>query len=120
MWNAFNNKYNLFKKNPVNQLKDKSKEAISNVMEMYNEVRDQQFNSQFDKNKFQKFDNFNDNLTFGLHYVDNFTSYPIGHFIANHGRDVRSNYEFNYQRSPFQDKFDRSWDAYKKATEYDY
>ena len=64
MWNAFNNKYNPFKKNPVNQLKDKSKEAISNAMEMYNEVRDQQFNSQFDKNKFQKFDNFNDNLTF--------------------------------------------------------
>ena len=34
MWNAFNNKYNPFKKNPVNQLKDKSKEAISNIMEM--------------------------------------------------------------------------------------
>ena len=91
MWNAFNNKYNPFKKNPVNQLKDKSKEAISNAMEMYNEVRDQQFNSQFDKNKFQKFDNFNDNLTFGLHHTDNFTSHYIGHFISNHGREVRSN-----------------------------
>ena len=39
---------------------------------------------------------------------------------STHGRMVRQNYQDIYARNPIPDKFDRAFDSYKKATEYDY
>ena len=93
---------------------------IQSGIEVNNECRDLLFNRQFPNSKPDTIDKFNNFVTDSLYFADNFTRYPVGHFAALYGRDVRDNYQFNYQRSPFPDKFERSWDAFKKATEFDY
>ena len=53
MWSAFNNKYNLFKKNPVNQLKDKSKEKpilLMNFNENIDKASERSKNNKNNKN----------------------------------------------------------------------
>ena len=100
---------------------DKAKDIFCGLMEDINEYEDNIYNKKHSTgNKFEKIDKFNNFVDNSLYLADNFTSLPYGHFASNYGRVVRDNYEFQYQRSPFNDKFDRAFDAYKKSTEFDY
>ena len=65
------------------------------------------------------FDRMNNNITKGLYYADDkLGTAMIGHGIATAGRVTRDNYELYHQRSPFSDPFERSYDAFDKATNF--
>ena len=120
MFGIFQNLFNPAKKSSGEKFFEKLSSGIQSGIEVNNECRDLLFNRQFPNSKPDTIDKFNNFVTDSLYFSDNFTRYPVGHFAALYGRDVRDNYQFNYQRSPFPDKFERSWDAFKKATEFDY
>ena len=120
MFGYLNNHFNPIKKDFYDNFRERLDTGIKNINETNNECRDYLYNRQFPGEQFKKIDTFNNSVSETLYNIDNFTSFPIGHFAATYGRDVRNNYVLNYERSPFTDNFERSWDAFKKATEYDY
>ena len=125
-YNAYNsnNSYNPFnpssyKTNYTGRIKDSIYNLPNNFLEKYNEINDNDFNSRHPNSQADVFDKMNDYLTKGLYQVDNFGTGCLGHGIATAGRITRNNYEINYERSPFTDKFERAYDAYDKATNID-
>ena len=114
----FINRFNPFTNN-LDMFKFKSDGATLGANETYNEYCDTVYNKTHPGN-FEQIDKFNNWVTDSLYFVDNFTKIPYGHISATLGRGYRDNYELNYERSPFNDNFERSFDAFKKATEYDY
>ena len=120
MFRNFFNNFNPIKRTFEDNLKERLDTGTKNIIETNNDCRDYLYNKQFPGKQFEKIDNFNNSITELMYSADNFTKVPIGHFAATYGREVRNNYVMNYERSPFTDNFDRSWDAFKKATEYDY
>ena len=122
-YNAYNSNNSSSSFNPISYLNKSSgriKDSIytlqNDFSEKYNENRDNDFNSRHPNSKGDVFDKMNNHLTKGLYAVDNFGTGCLGHGIATAGRVTRSNYEINYERSPFTDKFERAYDAYDKAT----
>ena len=120
MLGRLNKIFNPIKKTFPENFKKRLNDGTLNTIETTNQCRDIIYNRQFPGSQFKKIDTFNDSVTDLLYLSDNFIPFPIGHFAATYGRDVRNNYQFNYERSPFMDNFERAWDAFKKATEYDY
>ena len=70
--------------------------------------------------KYDQIDKFQEGMESVLNFTDNFTKVPYGYISSFNGRAVRGNYQNIYARNPLPDKFDRAFDSYKKATEYDY
>ena len=113
------NNFNPFQ-NPSSRYKFKTDGVAAGVMEIYNEASDMLYNQRHPATKDDIFDKFNKQTTEMLYFADNFTPAPVGHFAASYGRQVRGNYEQIYNRLPHQDNFERSYEAFKRATEYDY
>ena len=107
---------------PNNSKKWKIEQTTTNIIEEYNHACDIDYNRRYPSNpsKFEKIDKFNDGLEGIGQFADNYTKIPYGLIGSTHGRSVRQNYQDIYARNPIPDKFDRAFDSYKKATEYDY
>ena len=99
--------------------KNSLKNGIFGVAEGLNEIQDNLYNSQY-SSKYDKIDSFNQTLETIMHFSDGYTRIPYGHIGSINGRAVRGNYQNIYARNPLPDKFDRAFDSFKKATEYDY
>ncbi len=107
-----------FSKNVKKQLKDQLIDYSKNTMKNYNERKDREFNARHPNTQGDIFDRFNNGLTNGLYYADNkLKTVLLGHSIATAGRITRDNYELHYERSPFTDNFERSFHAFKNATD---
>ena len=88
-------------------------------LEYRNEQSDNNFNMRHPSTQGDIFDRMNNNITKGLYYADDkLGTAMIGHGIATAGRVTRDNYELYHQRSPFSDPFERSYDAFDKATNF--
>ena len=120
--NPYLDSYKMLRsKNPKKDLKDKCMDYSNNYMEQYNKSSDEEYNKKHPNTKGDIFDKMNHYITEGLYTSDQyFGTGVLGHVIASSGRIARNNYEQNYQRSPFTDPFERSYDAYQKATNIDY
>ena len=105
--------------NPVEKFKSQIKDTTLSVIEESNAATDKIYNKIYNV-KPDKLDQFQNNLETLMHFTDNYTKIPYGHISSTYGRAVRSNYQSVYERNPIPDKFDRAFDSYKKATEYDY
>lgn len=106
-------------KNPVEKLKSDIKSTTFTVNEEMNSAIDTIYNRTYNV-KPDKIDRFQEGLEALMYKADDYTKIPYGHIGCTYGREVRSNYQFIYSRNPIPDKFDRAYDSYKKATEYDY
>lgn len=98
---------------------DRLKDHSYNMFDQANEFIDYNYNKQY-PSKHDQIDTFQERLEDLTHFADNFTKIPYGMIGSCHGRMVRQNYQDIYARNPLPDKFDRAFDSYKKATEYDY
>ena len=108
-------------KNGKKKFKDKIYEYGNNYIETRIKESDENYNKRNPYNHGDIFDKFNNYITEGLYYSDkNLGTGMLGHGIAAAGRITRSNYEQNYERSPFTDGHERAWDAFKKSTDIDY
>ena len=96
-----------------------TKGTILSLNEAYRECTDRDYNKRF-PSKHDQIDTFQEGMESLLNFTDNYTRVPYGFISANHGRMVRDNYQDIYARNPLPDKFDRAYDSFKKATEYDY
>ena len=106
-------------KNPKGTFKDKFMGYSNKYLEYRNEQSDNNFNMRHPSTQGDIFDRMNNNITKGLYYADDkLGTAMIGHGIATAGRVTRDNYELYHQRSPFSDPFERSYDAFDKATNF--
>ena len=100
------------------KLKDECINYSNNRMEGYNARKDREFNQRHPNTQGDIFDKFNNGLTQMLYSADeNLGTGSVGHAIATAGRVTRDNYELHYERSPFTDKFERSYHAFTNATD---
>ena len=62
---------------------------------------------------------FNSSLKGGLYLMDKFIEAPLGDGIYGAGLATRQNYDIRYNMNPLgiKDNFERSWDAFKRATD---
>ena len=107
----------LSKRNPKGTFKKKCIDYSNQYLEYRNKQSDENYNMRHPYTQGDIFDRMNNNITEGLYYADEkLGTKVIGHGIATAGRVTRNNYELYHQRSPFSDPFERSFDAFDKAT----
>lgn len=59
------------------------------------------------------------NMKGGLYLLDNKIGVPVGHAIYGAGLATRENFDIHYNTNPLglTDNFEKSWDAFKRATD---
>ena len=76
----------------------------NNYSEDYNKRSDMNFNARHPGSQYDVFDKFNNNMTKGLYFSDEYLwTGCLEHAIATGGRIIRNNYEIHYDRSPYTD-----------------
>ena len=113
------NKIFCIPKNEKERIKARKKDMVYQTADRGNQFIDYMYNQRF-PSKHDAIDSFNEGLEEVAHFADNYTKIPYGMIGSVNGRLVRENYQSIYARNPIPDKFDRAFDSYKKATEYDY
>ena len=108
-------------KDPKGTLKDKCMGYGNKYFEYRNEQSDNNYKMRHPNTQGDIFDKINNKITAGLYFADDHLGTKmVGHGIATAGRVARSNYEQYYQKSPYNDPYEKGWDAFQKATNIDY